>query len=252
MERVAFLLEHTGERLSCLLNPESVVLRRLAGVKTRRSASGILTGGGLADDQLLYTGGGRTELELDLLFDVSLAGSSMVTEDVRELTAPLWRLSENTVGEDGYRRPPLVRFVWGKAWNIPGIVAAVAERLEYFTDQGVPRRSWLRMRFLRVEERTQAPGGAASRSPSLELLGRKPTISPDQALLHGHGSSGGSGEGEFRISSAERLDEVADRHYGDPSLWRLLADLNGIDDPMHIPDDLSLRVLPLSALENPR
>ncbi len=247
MERVAFLLEHTGERLSCLLNPESIVLRRQAGVRPRRSVSGILTGGGLADDQLLYTGGGKTELELDLLFDVSLAGSSMVTEDVRELTAPLWRLSENTVGENGYRRPPLARFVWGKAWNIPGIVVAVAEKLEYFTAQGIPRRSWLRMRFLRAEERASTPGSAASRSPSLE------SIPLDQNLIQRYRvSGGGSGESEVRLSSAERLDEIADRYYGDPSLWRLLADFNGIDDPTHIPDGLSLKVLPLSVLEKLR
>lgn len=247
MERVAFLLEHTGERLSCLLNPESIVLRRQAGVRPRRSVSGILTGGGLADDQLLYTGGGKTELELDLLFDVSLAGSSMVTEDVRELTAPLWRLSENTVGENGYRRPPLARFVWGKAWNIPGIVVAVAEKLEYFTAQGVPRRSWLRMRFLRAEERASTSSSAASRSPSLE------SIPLDQNLIQRYRvSGGGSGESEVRLSSAERLDEIADRYYGDPSLWRLLADFNGIDDPTHIPDGLSLKVLPLSVLEKLR
>ena len=29
MERVAFLIEETNERLSCLLNPETLVMRRL-------------------------------------------------------------------------------------------------------------------------------------------------------------------------------------------------------------------------------
>ena len=60
MERVAFLIEDTNERLSCLLNPENLVVRRIAGVQPRRSAAGQLTGVGLADDPLLYTGGGRT------------------------------------------------------------------------------------------------------------------------------------------------------------------------------------------------
>ena len=31
MERVAFLIEETGERIACLLNPESLVVRRIAG-----------------------------------------------------------------------------------------------------------------------------------------------------------------------------------------------------------------------------
>ena len=37
MERVAFVVESTGERLGCLLNPESLVLRRLAGIRPRLS-----------------------------------------------------------------------------------------------------------------------------------------------------------------------------------------------------------------------
>ena len=31
MERVAFLIEEANERLGCLLNPETLVLRRTAG-----------------------------------------------------------------------------------------------------------------------------------------------------------------------------------------------------------------------------
>ena len=72
-----------------------MVIRRNAGVRQRLTASGQLTGAGLADDPLLFTGGGRTELELDLLFDVSLAGSSYHSKDVRDMTRPLWNLAEN-------------------------------------------------------------------------------------------------------------------------------------------------------------
>lgn len=163
MLRVTLLVEETNERLRCLLNPESLVLRRQAGIQPRRSVSGRLTGAGLADDPLLYTGGGRTEFDLDLLFDVSLAGSSINTQDVRDLTLPLWRLAEGTnrtsrAGRGD--RPPSVRFMWGKSWNIPAVVVAVAERLEDFTPDGVPRRSWLRMRLLRAEAPAQRPTAA--------------------------------------------------------------------------------------------
>ena len=157
MERVAFLVEEKNERIGCLLNPETLVMRRTAGVRPRRSATGQLTGEGLTDDPLLYTGGGRTELDLDLLFDVTLAGSSISTEDVRDLTRPLWNLAENAARQEGYGRPPLVRFIWGKSWNIPGVIVAVAERLEYFTRDGVPRRSWLRMRMIRANEPPSEP-----------------------------------------------------------------------------------------------
>jgi hypothetical protein len=154
MERVAFLIEDTGERLGALLNPESLLMRRVAGVRPRRSISGPLSGAGLSDDPLLYTGGGRTELEFELLFDVTVAGSSLLTANVRELTTPLWELSENkgSPGSGAYAQPRLVRFVWGKTWNVLGIVTAVAERLEQFNAEGAPQRSWLRMRLVRVSE----------------------------------------------------------------------------------------------------
>src|SRR5439155_10422244 len=86
MERVAFLVDATGERIDCLLHPESLEVRRLAGVRTRTSAGGQLVGAGLADDPLLFTGGGRTELVLDLLFDVELVEAAVAPHDVRELT----------------------------------------------------------------------------------------------------------------------------------------------------------------------
>ncbi|MEX2430573.1 MAG: hypothetical protein WD645_01480 [Dehalococcoidia bacterium] len=152
MERVAFLIEETNQRLGCLLNPESLSVRRTAGVQPRRSATGTLTGARLADDPLIYTGGGRTTLELNVLFDISLAGSSIAAGDVRELTGPLWNLAENAAHPGGYGRPPLVRFIWGKSWNMPGVIVNVAERLEHFTQAGVPQRSWLRLRMFRMSE----------------------------------------------------------------------------------------------------
>ena len=89
-------------------------------MKRRRSLGGWVSGAGLKDDPLLFTGGGWTEFTLDLLFDVSLARTTR-SDDVRELTRPFWALAENRDASDGYGSPPVVRLVWGKAWNIPGV-----------------------------------------------------------------------------------------------------------------------------------
>lgn len=190
MERVAFLVEESGERIRCLLNPETLVVRRLAGVQTRRAAGGLLTGAQLTDNPLLFTGGGTTELQLDLLFDVSLAGSSINSDNVRDLTRPLWNLAENTGAGELARRPPQVRFLWGKFWDIPGVVVAVAERLEYFAASGAPGRSWLRLRLLRVNE---ALPGPAARLPALPSTGAitAPSARPGAPNLRLHAIAGG-------------------------------------------------------------
>jgi Contractile injection system tube protein len=248
MERVAFLLEETGERLACMLNPESLTVRRLAGVQARRSVGGVLTGAGLSDDPLLYTGGGMTELHLDLLFDVSLGGSSVVTDDVRQLTGPLWQLGENAANRDPYGRPPLVRFVWGKSWNIPGIVASVAERLEHFTPEGEPMRSWLRMRLLRVAE--PSSGASAAQVASRKFPIPEAATTETSAVTSVTPTSTAEEESTVhQYAAAERLDDLAQRICGHPSMWRWLAAFNDLVDPLHIPPGTLLRIPSLKTLE---
>jgi hypothetical protein len=255
MERVAFLIEATNERIGCLLNPESLVLRRAAGVRPRQSGGGQLTGTGLADDPVLYTGGGRTELECLLLFDVGLGDSTIETEDVRMLTGPLWNLAENkgrddlssasaTGGFGGYGGPRIVRFVWGKSWNVPGVIVTVAERLEQFTTEGVPQRSWLSLRLLRVNE--PSPGQPADLTSPPPMPPNLENLQLDEGDMLAHELEGGGNEGER--AGGERLDEIAQRYYGDSSLWRLIAAFNSIADPMRIAAGTVLRIPPLSAL----
>jgi hypothetical protein len=260
VERVAFLVEETGERIPCLLNPETVVVRRSSGVRRATSPGGFLTGVGLGDDPLVVTGGGRTELELDLLFDTSLlppppGGSAgrlpgpgdppppAVTTDVRELTAPLWRLAENAPGSNGFGAPPLVRFVWGKAWNVLGLIAAIAERVEQFGPDGGPHRSWLRLRLLRVSDPGAQPEPSPPPSPAALAAvsevpatpGGAPPTSPDI--------------GQYEVVGEERLDQVAARVFGGrPWLWRLLAAANNVMDPPLVPSGTILAIPPVPPL----
>ncbi|MGG6295127.1 LysM peptidoglycan-binding domain-containing protein [Leptolyngbya sp. AN02str] len=233
MERVAFLLEQTGDRLGCLLNPESLVRRRVAGVHTRRSLDGVLTGSARADDTLLYTGGGTTDLMLNLVFDVAIAGSSITTEDVRDLTEPLWNLAENRTGLDGYGQPSVVRFVWGKSWNIPGVIAAISERLETFTQAGVPRRSWVRMRFLRIQESPQKASSEPSGDQSAVYLRTVTNVSEQDTQVY------------EVVGPGDRPDAIAFRFYDNPFLWRLICLYNQIDDPLHLQPGQLIRVPPM-------
>lgn len=235
MERAAFLIEETGERIPCLLNPASVVMRRSAGVRPRLSTGGPLAGSGMADSPLLFTGGGMTELLLDLLFDVSLVQPGPTPESVRVLTEPLWRMAENNQRQDEYGRPPLVRFVWGKSWNVPGVVIAVAERLEYFTQTGTPRRSWLRLKMLRALEKPVAP------EPTTAPLSPPPDewpaeVNPDDVRFH---DLAGAGDG-----TTEPLYIVAQQSHGTPDTEHYIAAFNGIDDLLRLEPGQTLQIPP--------
>ncbi|WP_328416266.1 hypothetical protein OG470_25870 [Micromonospora sp. NBC_00389] len=238
MERVAFLIDSSGERVDCLLNPETVQVTRLAGVRHRGAAGGQLTGAGLADDPLVFTGGGRTELVLDLLFDVDFVEAQVRPSDVRVLTRPLWMLAENSTVEHGWLRPPLVRLVWGKTWNVPGVIIAVAERFDAFTGTGSPRRSWLRLKLVRAAETAdQAEAGFAEELAAANT----PTAAPGSAVV-----AAGDGAAEPGRSGV-RFDLLANDALGSPLRWRLLAEHNRITDPLAVPAGTTLAVPPAGA-----
>ena len=244
MERVAFIVERTGERIDCLLNPDTVVVRRSAGLRTRRTAGGLVTGTRLADDPLLATGGGRTEIELELLFDATIAGEeALPSGNVQDLTRQLWDLSENAMGDDDYGLPRQVRFVWGKTWNVLALVAAVAERFERFTMTGVPERSWLHLRLARVGEPI-APQAEAPEVVEEAEAATGPLVIPEvpEDQLTFHEVVGGDDE------PAERLDEIAARYYGEPGLWRAIAVFNSVADPLQVPPPRVLRIPPIDAI----
>lgn len=244
MERVVLMMKN-GDRIGGWLNPESLVMRRLAGVKPQSSMGGSLTGMGLADDAVLYTGGGMTELRLDLLVDVSVAGSTVQTADVRQLTQPLWDLTENTTDATGHRSLPRVQLFYGK-WNFSGIITAMAERLEHFTTDGLPRRAWVRMRMLRVlsppvSETAIAPTNTMTRHlPALLNTSPgspSPTVPETTTALY---------EVEGGIT---RPDLLAQQFYNAPGLWRLIMAYNNIDNPFQIDEGQILQIPTLEDLE---
>jgi hypothetical protein len=279
VERVAFLVEKTGERIQCLLNPESVVARRSAGIRSAGVPGHRLTGAELTDDPVLFTGGGRTEIELDLLFDTSLlpgpatavqssqtsgqlgsqqadafAGSGLPAPsapvDVRSLTGPLWRLAENAGSEGAFGSPPLARFVWGKSWNVLGVISAIAERVEQFDPDGTPARSWLRLRLLRVGESITADDQPAPTPNALESAATAPLGaqgSPSDAAAEvAHEVLGdGSTNDDGTPARGERLEAIAARYYpGQPWMWRFLAVVNDLDYAPWVPAGTVLRIPP--------
>ncbi len=242
MERIVFLLRD-GTRLSCMLNPESILARRQAGIARRASGVESITGRNLTDDPLLYTGGGVTEYILELLFDLAVAGSTVNTSDIRELTGPLWRLSENSVSSDGEPRLPVVRLIWGKTWNVAGVVAQIAERLEAFGPSGAPRRSLITMQFLRVNDDDDQPRPAPALS-SGELA------AIDQ--LRWDTVRGASAQARDSVVSDRivrgRADVIASSLYRTESLWRLVLAPNGISEPFQDLTGQPLTLLPRSVL----
>jgi len=294
MERVTFLVERTGDRIPCLLNPEALEVRRSAGIVRRRGVGGAIIGNPRTDDPLVATGGGVTEYELKLLFDVDVlaeqSGSGVLAPaaavvpapadslissledgeesgaegtgdtveaeapavlapappppsiDVRTLTQPLWSLAENGEPVGGLLAPQRIRFIWGCSWNVPGVIVSVAERLERFDPQGVPKRSWLSMLLRRVEEELE--GGSAPPPPT----------SPQFEVTNPEPVTGDSGDDSVVLPVDDEgvpltpLYVVAAERYGDPRYDRAIAEYNDLDDLLELEEGQPIRLPPASAV----
>jgi hypothetical protein len=294
MERVTFLVERTGDRIPCLLNPENLEVRRSAGIVRRRGVGGALIGNPRTDDPLVATGGGVTDYELKLLFDVDILAEqtgpgtlapaaaatptaitpapetpagledteetasetdaaeqpapvppvapAAQTVDVRTLTQPLWALAENGEPVGGRLAPQRIRFVWGRSWNVPGVIVSVAERLECFDSQGVPKRSWLSLLMRRVEEEVES-GNAPPPPNSPQFETNRPQSPTDD-----------SGDDSIVLPTDEDgtaltpLYLVAAERYGDPRYDRAIAEYNGLDDLLELDEGTPIRLPPATAI----
>jgi hypothetical protein len=102
--------------------------------------------------------------------------------------------------------PPFVQFRWGKVL-FTGILKSVNAKYTLFRETGVPIRATC---GLTIEELPSEPRGQNPTSGAL-------TPMRTHVLVDG-----------------DSLPWIAYREYGDPTLWRAVAEANAIDDPLRL------------------
>lgn len=254
MERVTFLLAESNTRISCLINPDTLRLRRSAGLRPPMAGSGPITAPDQSDDPMLLSGGGSTEIDVDLLFDTGLAASRRSAEvaqvsDVRELTKPLWDLAENDNDPNADTRLAIVRLFWGQ-WNLACVVTAAAERWERFASDGAPTRSWLRLRLRRVADVLSTPSSDTIADATLSSEATADLLD-HPVVEHLHQSIDPGIDPDGSTSGGERLEQLAERYYGNPLLWRAIAAANSLFDSPFVPPGQQL-IIPKLPPQAPR
>jgi hypothetical protein len=154
-----------------------------------------------------FTGTMPGTMTLEALFVAEWGGA---TTDVEWEITNLLLLTEPTdesVGK-GKPTPPTVNLWWGsvQTWG-PAIVKNVSIKYTLFDDKGTCTRATA---SITLEELLDAPPG------------QNPT------------SGGVAGNRAHIVSDGDSLASIAYREYDNAALWRGLADLNGIDDPMRL------------------
>jgi nucleoid-associated protein YgaU len=161
---------------------------------------------------LTFGGGNSRQLSLELFFDVT--EPVLGDRDVREETS---KIVELTRIERKLDRPPTCAVSWGTAPNdldfpFIGVVSNLQQRFTLFSSEGKPVRATLTVTFTEFVVPTDD-----QRQTDPEFTTRL-------------------------VKRGDSLSSIAAEMYRDPTLWRVIAGANALDDPRHLPIGLRLNV----------
>lgn len=170
------------------------------------------------------------ELVVDLLFDTTESG-----EDVRNTTLKIVAMMKGPEDDKQSQKeatsaPPreLVRFSWG-TFLFNGSIQSLSETLDFFSEQGVPLRSTVKLTLNGVELERETPGASSGQGG--------PGLSASVGSPGGVGFSAGTslstgiavGTTPLTLSQAgDTLQSLASRARTD---WKAIASANNIDNP---------------------
>jgi hypothetical protein len=162
---------------------------------------------GLGSSLLQFVKGSAQTLTMELFFD-----TTNTQTDVRGYTGLVIALTN--VNSDTHA-PPRLLFLWGSL-VFPCVLESVTQKFDYFNALGLPLRARLNVT---LKENSQLQ----------DLLASMQLQSADRAKLR-----------VFRMG--DTLQGIAGEVYGDPRLWRPIAQANNIDNPLTIPAGQALKI----------
>jgi LysM repeat protein len=200
-QQKAYLETETNDTIPCMFNPSELHITR------SNSWSGSSLPGRDAPE-LSFDGGSAGTLSLDLLFDTTSEGKPVTKYTNKVLD--LMKIDTSLAGYDetaNNGRPPWVKFHWGDLHSFKAIIETLDLRFTYFSSTGMPMRAKVDLSLKQYE-------------PDANWGPQNPTSgTPKPHKVH-------------RVQKGETLDRISARHYGDATKWRMIAEANGINDPL--------------------
>ena len=174
------------------------------------------------------------DLSVDLLFDTTTTG-----DDVRNVTVKIVRMikgdnkTDSQKSQDSTTAPPrqLVQFCWG-TFLFNGCVQSVTETLEFFSEDGVPLRSSMKIGLNGVELDRTNPSAFAGLGLSFSIGGG---IGGGIGFSASASLNAGISVGSTPLTLAkagDTLQGLASRANAD---WKSIASANNIDNPRMVP-----------------
>ncbi len=152
---------------------------------------------GLQSPPIQFVRGNPRTLSMQLFFDTYESG-----EDVRDYTDKVTGLLEI---EKELHAPPVCTFVWG-GLAFKGVLERADVRFTLFFPSGIPARATVDVSFKEALSATE----------------------------QGRLNSSADFTRRYVVRQGDTLSGIAGREYGDPGMWRIIAERNRIDDPLAI------------------
>lgn len=181
--------------------------------------------------------GSIASISMDLLFDTTERGTNVQNDTI--LIAGMIRPA--ILHGRSAPPPPLVRFSWG-SFVFDGNVVSVGETIDFFSEQGVPLRSTVKLSMSEVQRIRGNPGVLAALNVSIGIgLSASAGVSVGAEAGIGFSASAslsaGIDVGTAPLTLAQAGDSMqalAGRAGLDAS-WKAIAAANNIDNPRVIP-----------------
>lgn len=155
-------------------------------------------------------------LQIELFFDGWESASGEVSSDVETLLS--WTNPTRESIDANRPSPPVVFFQWGSKVLFDAYVKSATARYTMFGTDGTVLRATVDITFEEIPVVQQR---------------QNPT------------SGGAPGKSTHIVGAGDSLHSIAARVYGDPALWRGLAEMNNIDDPLRLAPGTHLRIPPM-------
>ena len=190
-----------GGVIKFLFNPAELTITKAASWNAAENKGGNAPA-------LRFSAGQSGTLALSLTLDTTEKGEDVTVYTTKLLD--LLKVDTSLVGSDKNRnkaRPPWVEFHWGPLHSFKAVVERLQIKFTYFAADGMPLRAKADLTMRQYEDEAVKPlQNPTSHTPALQTVHR---------LAHG-----------------ETLDRLAARHYADATRWRLIAEANGVVDPL--------------------
>jgi len=200
-------------QLDFQFNPKEIALAKSASWK-REAAKGSKSA-----PPPQFTGSQPSKLTLEMFFDASAKQDTTVVKTVEKLFSLTTPTASSLTAKKA--SPPWVVFRWGSLTGFLAYVSQVQAKYTMFTADGLPIRATCQVTLD-------------------ELAGDAPKQNPTSGGLMPHRV--------HQVVEGDSLPAIAYREYGQPSMWRAVADLNRVDDPMRVRPGDRLLLPPLEEL----